>query len=96
MDMDIPSNVKEVGGVAAVEREDVHCGHGETRAINQAANRTVKLDEIEIRLLGLNFRRLLLCDVAQGEDVLLTEFRVVVEPELGIHAKEQISAQSNE
>ena len=86
-----PSDIEEVGWVAAVEGEDVHSGHSETCTVNKAANVAVELDEVEVSLLGFDFGRLLLRNVSESEDVLLTEVSIVVEAELGVHAKLLVS-----
>ena len=51
----------------------------------------VELDEVEVSLLGFDFGRLLLRNVSESEDVLLTEVSIVVEAELGVHAKFLVS-----
>lgn len=81
------ANVEEVGGLASVELDNVHGGHGKTGTVDEAANVTVKLDEVQARLGGLDLVGVLLGGVAPLEDVLLSEIGVVVEVELGIHAK---------
>ena len=81
-----PSDVEEVGRVAAMEREDVHGGHSQSSTVDQASDAAVQLDEIQIRLLGLDLGRFLLRNIPQAEYILLTEVRVVVKAELGVHA----------
>jgi len=80
------SDVEEVGGVAAVELEDVHRRHGEAGAVDEAANVAVELDEVEAVLGGVDLSRVLLRLVAHGKDVLLAELGVLVKAELGVHA----------
>ena len=81
------TNVEEVGGLAAVELDDVHGGHGKTGTVDEAANVTIELDEVEVGLGGADLIGVLLGGVAPLEDVLLAELGVVVEPELGVHAE---------
>lgn len=81
------TDVKEVSGVTAVQLDDIHGGHGETSTINQAANVTVQLDEVQAVLSGLDLIGILLGGIAPREDLLLTELGVLVEAELGIHGK---------
>jgi hypothetical protein len=85
-DVNEPADVKEVGWLTTVERKHVHGGHGKTGTVHQAADITVKLDEVEVGLLRLDLGGLLLRDVAEVEDVLLTELGVVIKAELGVHA----------
>lgn len=84
------TDVKEIGGLAAVELDDVHGSHGETGAVDEAANVTVELDEIEAGLGGANLIGILLGGVAELEDVLLPVVSVVIEAELGVHAHDLV------
>ena len=81
------TDVKEVGGAAAVQLDDIHGGHGKTGTVDQAANVAVQLDEVQAVLGSLDLIGILLGHVAPREDLLLTELGVVVEAELGIHGK---------
>lgn len=90
-----PSDVKEVGGVATVQGKDIHGGHGQTRTVDKASDGTVKLDEVEVSLLGLNFRLLFLGDITEVEDVLLTELSVVIEAKLRVHAKTTVNRETS-
>ena len=74
-----------------MEGEDIHGGHGKTGTVHQAPNATIELDEVEVVLLRLNLRWLLLRDIPERENVRLTEVRVVVEAELGVHAIKHIN-----
>jgi hypothetical protein len=84
------TDVQEVGGRTAVQLDDVHGGHGKTGTVDEAANVTVKLDEVEANLGGLDLVSVLLGDVPPFEDLLLAEIGVVVEPELGVHGKDLV------
>jgi len=81
------ANIEEVGGLTSVELDDVHGGHGKTGTVDEAANVTVELDEVQARLGGLDLVGVLLGGVAPLEDLLLSEVGVVVEVELGVHAE---------
>ena len=81
------TDVEEVGGCATVELDNVHGGHGETGTVDEAADVTVKLDEVEAGLGGLDLIGVLLGGVAPLKDLLLSELGVVVEAELGVHAQ---------
>lgn len=50
-----PSDVKEVGGIATMERQDVHGSHSKTSAVDQAPDAAVKLDKVQVGFLGLDF-----------------------------------------
>ena len=82
------ADVEEVGGLHAVELDDVHGGHGEAGAVDHAADLAVELDVVEVVLGGLDLGRVFLVDVAQLGDVLVPEERVVVEVDLGVEAEE--------
>lgn len=85
-DLNSPSTVQEVGGVPTMEGKDIHCRHGQTGTVHETPNVPIQLDKVQVGFLGLNFGGFLLRDVPEIENILLTEFRVVVKPELGIHA----------
>lgn len=84
------TNIEEVGGRTTVQLDDVHGGHGKTGTVDKAANITIELDEVEANLGGLDLISILLGDVPPLEDLLLTEVRVVVEAELGVHSKDLV------
>jgi hypothetical protein len=84
------SNVEEVGGGAAVQLDDVHGGHGKTGTVDEAADITVKLDEVEANLGSLDLIGVLLGDVPPLENLLLAEVGVVVEAELGVHGEDLV------
>jgi hypothetical protein len=84
------ADVEEVSGRAAVELDDVHGGHGETGAVDEASNVTVELDEVQALLGSLDLIRILLGNVAPLEDLLLSELGVVVEAKLGVHAHDLV------
>ena len=81
------ADIEEVGGLAAVELDDVHGGHGEAGAVDHAADVAVELDVVQVVLGGLDFGRVFLVEVAQRQDVLVAEQRVVVEVHLGVEAR---------
>ena len=78
------ADIEEVGGRGAIELDDVHGGHGEARAVHHAADLAVELDVVQRILGGLGLGGILLVDVAQRLEVLVTLERVVVEVHLGI------------
>ncbi|KAI6768740.1 hypothetical protein HG531_010929 [Fusarium graminearum] len=82
------TNVEEVGGLATVQLDDVHGGHGKTSTVDEAADITVKLDEVEVGLGSADLIGVLLSGVAPLKDLLLSEVGVVVKAELGVHAED--------
>ena len=46
------ADVEEVCGLAAVELDDVHGGHGEAGAVDEAADVAVEFDEVEAMSVG--------------------------------------------
>lgn len=84
------TNVEEVGGLTAVQLDDVHGGHGQTGTVDQAADVTVQLDEVEARLRSANLIGILLSGVAPLKDLLLPVVCVVIETELGVHAHDLV------
>ena len=73
------ADVEKVGGAAAEVLDDVHGGHGQARAIDEAGDAAVELDVIEIELAGLDFQRRFLVEVAHFQDVLVAVEGVVVQ-----------------
>ncbi len=78
------ADVEEVGGFTSVELDDVHGGHGETGAVDEAADGSVELDVGETEFVGFEFGRVFLSGVEEGLDVLVSEKRVVVEGHFGV------------
>lgn len=81
------TDVEEVGGLAAVELDDIHGSHGKTGTIDEAADIAVELDEVEVGLGGPHLIGILLGGIAPREDLLLAEVGVVVETKLSVHAE---------
>lgn len=76
--------VEEVGGLCAVEFDDVHGGHGEAGAVDEAADVSVEGDVIEAGFLGADIERAFLGFIDQGGEIRMAECRVVVEIEFGV------------
>src|SRR5690606_4113160 len=86
------ADVEEVGGLAAVQLDDVHGGHGQAGAVDEAGDVAVEADVVEAELTGGHLARILLGRVAHGDDVLLAVQRVVVEVELGVEGDHLVVA----
>ena len=84
MFLNTASNIQEVCGFSPVQLDDVHGGHGEAGAVDQAANVAVQLNVVEAVLGGLHLPGVRLCGVLHFEDVLLSEGCIVVKSKLGI------------
>ncbi len=78
------ADIKEVRWFAAAVFDDIHRGHGEAGAVDEAGDVSVEADVVEVRLRGFDFAGILLGGVAVGEDVGVAEEGVVVEVELRI------------
>src|SRR5580693_5091059 len=83
-----PAYVEEVCRQSASVLDDIHGGHGQSRAIHHAADVPVELDVIQTVLGGLDFERIFLGDVAQFAKISMPEQSVVVEIDLGIQSKQ--------
>lgn len=81
------TDIQEVGGLTTVQLDDIHSSHGETSTVDETADVTVELDEVEARLGSTNLVSILLSGITPLKDLLLSEIGVVVETELGIHAQ---------
>mmetsp|Transcript_5315 Transcript_5315/g.12407 ORF Transcript_5315/g.12407 Transcript_5315/m.12407 type:complete len:306 (-) Transcript_5315:569-1486(-) len=82
------AHVQKVGGRAAVHRDNVHGGHGQSGAVDHAADLPVQTDVVEVKGGGGDLAGVLLRLVALGEDVLLPKCGVVVESDLGVGGDE--------
>ena len=81
------ADIEEVGGLGAVELDDVHGGHGKARAIHHAADGAIERHIGEIDISRLRFPWGLLRSDRAGLDVGMAVERVVVEIHLGIEAE---------
>jgi len=68
----------------SLELDDVHGGHGQTSAVDQAADVAVQLNVVEVELAGGHLSGVLLAFVSERKDLLLSEFGVVVKAQLGV------------
>ncbi len=78
------ADVEEVGGLGAIQLDDVHRRHGETGAVDHAADISVELDVGEVVFRRLDLGGDFLGEVAKLLDVRMAEFGIVVEADLGI------------
>src|SRR5207247_7041745 len=78
------TDVQEVGGLTAGVLDHVHGGHGESGAVDDAADVPVQRHVVEPVLRGLHFAGVLLGVVAQLGDVGPPEHRIVVEAHLHV------------
>src|SRR6478609_9126900 len=78
------ADVAEVSRLLAVQLDDVHRRHGETGAVDHAADVAVERHVSEVPLGGLDFLGVLFGLVAQRLDVVVAEQRVAVEGHLGV------------
>src|SRR5437899_2414729 len=65
------ADVEEVRRLAAVELDRVHGRHGESRAVDQAADVAVEGDVGEVELGGFDFGRIFFVEVTHGDDVVM-------------------------
>ena len=72
--------------------DDVHGGHGQAGAVDQASDVALELDVIEIELAGLDFQRGFLPQVAHGQQLRVPVEGAVIHAELGIHGDERFAA----
>ena len=82
------ADVEEIGRLGAVKLDDVHGGHGQAGAVDQAADVAVEGDVVEAGLLGADVEGALLGFVGEGGEVGVAESGVVVEVELGVDGQQ--------
>ena len=79
-----PPTSRKLAGTAARVLDDVHGGHRQARAVHHAADVAVELDVVQAELRGFHFERILFVQIAQLDQILVAEQRVVVEVDLGV------------
>src|SRR5690606_30116132 len=78
------ADVQEVGRLAAEQLDGVHGRHGQTSAVDQAADVAVELDVGQIEFAGFDFGGVFFVQVAVGDELRVAEQGVRVEVELGV------------
>src|SRR5690606_28507273 len=86
------ADVEEVGRLAAEQLDGVHGGHGQTGAVDQAADVAVELDVGQVELAGLDFGGVFFIEVAVLDDLGMAEQRIGVEVELGVQGDDVVAA----
>ena len=78
------ADIEEVRRTAAGVLDDVHRRHRQARAVHHAGDVAVELDVVQAELRGFDFERIFFVQIAQFDQVLVTEQRVVVEVDLRV------------
>ena len=73
------ADIEEVRRAAAEMLDDVHRGHGQAGAVDEAGDAAVELDVIQVELAGFDFQRRFLGEIAHRLNVLVAIKRVVIE-----------------
>ena len=68
--------------------DNVHGGHSEAGAVDEAADVAVKANVVEVGSSSNDFSLILLSPVSEVEDVLLSVGGVGVEVDLGVHGED--------
>src|SRR5690606_8450061 len=76
------AHIQKVGGFLTGQLDNVHRRHGETGAVDHAADIAVELDVVEARLGRGEFDLVFFRLVAQRHHIRVAEQRVVVEVDL--------------
>ena len=90
------AHVEKVRRAAPIELGNVHGRHRQAGAVDEAADIAVERDVREIEFRRLDFRRVFFIEVAHGDDVGMTEQRVVVEIHLGVERDHVAAASQNQ
>lgn len=85
----LPSDVQEVGRLTTVQGKNVHRGHRQASAVDEAPDVAIKFDKVQVRFLSLNLGRFLLRYVTEVEYIFLAELGVIVKAKLGVHTAER-------
>jgi len=81
------TDIKEVSRLTTVELDDIHGGHGETSAVDEAADVTSDVDIIKIKALGVLLTSVILSFIFDGCEVLLAEESVRIDGDLAVSCK---------
>ena len=73
------AHIEEIGRAATEMLDDIHGGHGQARAVDQAGDGPIEFDVIEIEFAGLDFQRRFLVQVAHFLNILVPVKRVVID-----------------
>src|SRR6185437_2993543 len=82
------ADVEEVGRLAAVQLDEVHGRHRESRAVDHARDITVQGNVVELMLTGTALHRVFLAGIAQLRKIRMPEYRVGIDVDLGIERNE--------
>ena len=72
------TDIQEIGRTTSIQLQNVHGGHGQTRAIDQTSDIPVELDEIETVLRRFHFGLVLLGAIPQLKDFRLAKFGIFI------------------
>src|SRR5205085_5792689 len=78
------ADVEEVRRAASRVLDDVHGRHGQAGSVDHASHGALELDVIQAELRCFHLERIFFVEIAQLEQVLVPELRVVVEVDLGV------------
>ena len=84
------ADVEEVGRLAAGALDQVHGRHGQSRAVDHAADGAVEADEAEALRARLDVDRVLFVEVAHGFEIGVAVQRRVVDGDLGVERLERL------
>ena len=86
------ADVQEIRRLPAVQLDQVHGRHRETRAVHHAGDVAVERDVVQVVLAGLALHRIFLASIAQRRQLRMAEQRVGVDVDLGIQRHEVAAA----
>ena len=66
-----PPTSRKFAGLSAGVLDDVHGGHGESRAVHHAGDGAVQLDVVQAEARRLYFERIFFVQIAQFEQILV-------------------------
>mmetsp|Transcript_51082 Transcript_51082/g.51498 ORF Transcript_51082/g.51498 Transcript_51082/m.51498 type:complete len:289 (-) Transcript_51082:250-1116(-) len=77
-------HIQKIGGFAAVQTDNVHGTHRQTRTVHHAADITVQTDIIQIPFPRRHLPRILLAGITLRKHIGLAKLGIIVKPDLGI------------
>lgn len=84
------TDVQEVGGLTAVELDDVHRGHGESSTVDEAADVSTDMDVVQVKVFGVLLTGVILSLIFLSGEIFLTEQGVRVNRDLAVGSQDLV------
>ena len=90
------AHVEEIGGLASVQLNDVHGGHGQASTVDQATDVSSNVNVVQVEVLGVLLASVVLGLILLCGEIFLTEGGVRVNSDFGISGENLVIFGENE